>query len=510
MLFIAAILLSIWFWRRNMKDAGMWMIATYAGLGLLFWNDYASASTMNDAVPSIVRDFILIGMVGFVQSLAVNKRMPIWLAIVIMLGLFAAAHFLKFDTQMMGNEAAGVDAIATEAGEIAPVTNLFEQGEFLVEVKEGAEGQSFRADAFQRGWKVSTAFTPADEASTYLDNYYVLDVTNIASAEKMLSGMASVAYFEPNEVINVEPLISEEIGSQKRNPSLSINDPETEQQWAMEVLNMEAYYSLLARQSPKKQAKIAILDTGVDGNHEDIRANYFSVNKKYDNDPMGHGTHCAGIAAGVTNNGIGIGSLAGTGKQPFVQVTSIKVLGSGGMGTQKSIIAGIIEAVDEGADVISLSLGGPSNASRQKAYSQAVKYAHDHNAIVIAAAGNSNRDSKDYAPANAKGMITVAALDQFLLRAPFSNKVNNVARGIAAPGVGIYSTTPNNNYKSFSGTSMACPFVAGLLGVMKSVNPELTADQAYKILKSTGIDGKETRLTGRIVQPAAALQAALK
>ncbi len=57
---------------------------------------------------------------------------------------------------------------------------------------------------------------------------------------------------------------------------------------------------------------------------------------------------------------------------------------------------------------------------------------------------------------------------------------------------------------------MACPFVAGLLGVMKSVNPELTADQAYKILKSTGMDGKETRLTGRIVQPAAALQAALK
>lgn len=508
MLFIAAILLSIWFWRRNMKDAGMWMIATYAGLGFLFWNDYASASTMNEAVPTIVRDFILIGMVGLVQSLAVAKRIPIWVAVILILGMFTAAHFLKPATQMTSlaetTTEESMDEVVTVKASNDP------QGEFLVEVKEGAEGQTFRADAFQRGWKVSAAFSPADEASTYLDNYFILDVTNVASAEKMLSGMASVAYFEPNEIVNVEPLIEGQAGGYKRNPSLSINDPETEQQWAMEVLNMEAYYSLLAKQSPKKQAKIAILDTGVDGSHEDIRANYFSVNKKYDNDPMGHGTHCAGIAAGVTNNGIGIGSLAGTGKQPFVQVTSVKVLGSGGMGTQKSIIAGIIEAVDEGADVISLSLGGPSNSSRQKAYSQAVKYAHDHNAIVIAAAGNSNRDSKDYAPANARGMITVAALDQFLLRAPFSNKVNNVSRGIAAPGVGIYSTTPNNNYKSFSGTSMACPFVAGLLGVMKSVNPELTADQAYKILKSTGIDGKETRLTGRIVQPAAALQAALK
>ena len=148
---------------------------------------------------------------------------------------FATAHFLKFDTQMMGSEAAGADATATEAGEITSVANLFEQGEFLVEVKEGAEGQVFRADAFQRGWKVSPAFTPEDEASTYLDNYFVLDVTNVASAEKMLSGMASVAYFEPNEIVNVEPLIEGQAGGYKRNPSLSINDPETEQQWAMEL-----------------------------------------------------------------------------------------------------------------------------------------------------------------------------------------------------------------------------------------------------------------------------------
>jgi thermitase len=179
-------------------------------------------------------------------------------------------------------------------------------------------------------------------------------------------------------------------------------------------------------------------------------------------------------------------------------------------GPKKTIIAGIIEAVDEGMDVISLSLGGPSNQSRQRAYSQAVKYAHDHGAIVVAAAGNSNRDAANYSPANADGMITVAALDDKLLRAPFSNRVDRVKQGIAAPGVGIFSTTPNNTYKSFSGTSMACPFVAGLLGVMRSLEPDLTAAQAYAILHATGEDGPETRVTGRIVQPADALDAVLR
>lgn len=503
MLFLVAILLSLWFWRRNLKDAGIWMFATYAGMAALMWTDYASVDAMNEAVPKIVRDFLLLGMVGFVQSLAVHKRMPVWLAVLLTLGMFTLAYLL--DDEKM-NQYFSTNTIEVTEG------RLDADGEFLVELKEGYTADDFAASAVANGWAYRPAFTPAHAKATYLDNYLVVDVPQgqTASAEKALANIATVVYFEPNEIIEVEPMISEESGAQKRNPSLSINDPETDQQWAMEVLQMEAYYRLLSEQTPVKKAKIAILDTGVDGNHEDLSGNYFSVDKKYDDDPMGHGTHCAGIAAGVTNNGIGIASLAGSGKQPFVEITSIKVLSAGGMGTQKTIIAGIIEAADEGADVISLSLGGPSNSSRQKAYSQAVKYAHDQGAIVVSAAGNSNRDAKDYAPANSDGMITVAAVDQNLARAVFTNTVNNVKQGIAAPGVGIFSTTPDNNYKVFSGTSMACPFVAGLLGVMRSVNPDLTAKDAYQILKKTGKDVADSKTIGRVVQPEAALRAALR
>jgi len=101
MLFLVALFLCLWFWRRNLKDANIWMLATYAGVAVMAWSDYSTVSAaggaMNEALPRIVRDFLLLGMVGFVQSLAVNKRMPIWVAVVLTLGIFALAHFLEFE-----------------------------------------------------------------------------------------------------------------------------------------------------------------------------------------------------------------------------------------------------------------------------------------------------------------------------------------------------------------------------------------------------------------------------
>lgn len=500
MLYLVAVFLTLWFWRRNLRDANIWMVATYAGLALLFWSNYSMAGTMEDKIPVIIRDFLLIGMVGLVQSLAAAKRMPVWLAILLTLGMFTFVHLWNeegspFETKDNTEEA---------------VSQIDPDGEFLVELTEGTDRADFIAAAAMKGWNTRTAFSPKDKDETLLDNYLVLDVDDIKEAERFLAVYSEVAWFEPNEIIQVSPLIAGEDQLQRRNPRLSINDPETAKQWVMDALNMDDYYRALEQRRPVKTAKIAILDTGVDGRHEDLKDNFYSIDSKYDNDPIGHGTHCAGIAAGVTNNGIGIASLAGSGKRHFVEVTSIKVLNASGMGTQKSIIAGILEATDEGADVISLSLGGPSNQSRQRAYSQAVKYALKNGAIVVAAAGNSARNAKNYSPANATGMITVAAIDQQLKKAVFSNTVQDLRYGIAAPGVGIFSTTPDNNYQIYSGTSMACPFVAGLLGTMRSLNPELTAEQAYSILHKTGVQGEEVNLTGRLVQPGAALRAAMK
>ncbi len=505
MLLLTALALTLWFWRRNLRDASLWMVLTYAGVALIAWTDFSAVSVAgSSAFPKILKDFIMLGMVGFVQSMAVKKQISVWMAVVLIFGMFAAVHYLDELINTEDNSAPQQTTTQVSATDDS----------YLVELAEGASEDELLTFASNQQLTAERAFFPDATSETHLDNYYVVsNPTGDINLERKLDRLGTVVYTEPNETISLEPFIEVEelvTGSGKRS-SLSINDPLTSEQWAMEVLDMDDYYRLLQQQTPKKKAKVVILDTGVDGKHEDLDDNYFSIESQYDDDPHGHGTHCAGIAAGVTNNGLGIGSLAGTNdKSPFVEVSSVKVLNAGGMGTQKTIIAGIIEATDEGADVISLSLGGRSNPSSQRAYSAAVEYAHRSGAIVVAAAGNSNRDAIDYAPANAKGMITVAAVDQLLLRAPFSNRTDKIAMAIAAPGVGIYSTVPGNGYKSYSGTSMACPFVAGLLGVMKSLDPSLDYKEAYRIINRTGRESSETRITGRIVQPAAALAAVVQ
>ena len=285
---------------------------------------------------------------------------------------------------------------------------------------------------------------------------------------------------------------------------MGVNDPDASKQWALSALNMGAYYQLLGQQpKPANPARLFILDTGVERNHADLRRNYRSLNSKYDRDDHGHGTHCAGVAAATTNNGIGIASPNAAG---FVEISSIQVLSKRGVGTQQTIIQGMLEAADNGADVISMSLGGRSASSKRRSYNQAVSYARRNNCIIVTAAGNSNRPAIDHLPAGAAGVITVAAVDRELKRASFSNTLQNIERPICAPGVNIYSTFPGGQYKQFSGTSMACPLVAGLIANLRALDPDLDTDTAWQILNRTGRNLNNGNLTGRLIQPAAALQ----
>jgi thermitase len=135
-----------------------------------------------------------------------------------------------------------------------------------------------------------------------------------------------------------------------------------------------------------------------------------------------------------------------------------------------------------------------------------VKYANKLGAIVVVAAGNSNRNASDFSPVNSKGVIGVSAVDSDLNRAEFSNYVQDLPLGVAAPGVGIYSTIPNNRYETYNGTSMATPYVAGLLGLMKSIKPNLTTEEAYKILNESGMDTRNSKLTGKFIQPLGAVK----
>lgn len=384
--------------------------------------------------------------------------------------------------------------------------------ELLVEISEGATLDALIALQEKYGLKVERAFSPASPEATELDDYYLVDlpadrIDQLPKVKKALYASGIVDWVEENELIQVDLQPARPLPGV--NKKFGINDPGLENLWGFEAMDVDQLYTFLRDNNikPRKKAKIAILDTGVDAEHEDIKANYTSSQSKYDNDPRGHGTHCAGIAAAVSNNNKGVASFVPD--NGFVQITSIKVLSAMGSGSQKMIIDGIVEAADRGADVISMSLGGRSSQSKQSAYDKAIAYANKKGAIVVAAAGNSNRNAKDFAPVNSKNVIGVSAIDDQTNRAVFSNTVNDIKYGVAAPGVSIYSTVPGSKYETYNGTSMATPYVAGLLGVMKSLKPDLKTDEAYRILNKTGKDTKATKQTGKLIHPYLAVKALL-
>lgn len=345
-------------------------------------------------------------------------------------------------------------------------------------------------------------FSPIDK-SFQLDEYVLVRV----SADRQLD-------FE-NDFPEIQGLIHAEINDQvilemPNNVVLrsseginQLNDPHVDKQWMADPYKMDKFHKLAQKHKIKANggtSVVAILDTGVDASHEDLKDNYISIASRFDNDPRGHGTHCAGIAAAVTGNKIGIISLIPSGAP--VKVTSVRVMNSFGIGSQRTIIDGIIRAADEGCSVISLSLGGVTSDSKEKAYAEAVRYANAKGSIVVVAAGNSGNNARGYTPANTKGVITVTATDTIMRKADFGNDVTELDMGLAAPGTAIYSTFPEDEYKSFNGTSMAAPFVSGLIGLMKAYDPSLSTQEVYTILSETAI--RKDRLF--IVDPYAALE----
>ncbi len=498
---ISTLALVGWFYFQRRTDISrLFRFLLFAGLGIYLISMLAAALPFEVKMSAMVRDLLLIGGTGLLFQVLVRKR-PAFFFGLMALGIVLFWYYKNHLQPTM--------AYTTPAA-----VELDEHGELLVEILEGKDIASLDELMEQYDIRYAPAFTLSFPEATDLDDYYVLDIPEqqaerLQEIERALSQSPVVEWVEPNEVITVDPDIPAKLPDDIRD-KFGIDDPGLEYLWGFKEMGIDQLYTYLDKHKvkPKRQALIAILDTGVDAEHEDLQDNYKSTQSKYDNDPRGHGTHCAGIAAAVSNNGVGVASFSRNNE--FVQVTSIKVLSALGSGTQRSIINGMLEAADKNADVISMSLGGRSTQSRQRAYEKAVKYANKKGAIVVAAAGNSNRNAKEFAPVNAAGVIGVSAVDESVNRAVFSNYITDLEMGIAAPGVNIYSTIPGSKYASFSGTSMATPYVAGMLGLLKSLDPDLTTEEAYQILDKTGAKTRATRETGRLIQPQHAVQSLME
>ena len=252
---------------------------------------------------------------------------------------------------------------------------------------------------------------------------------------------------------------------------------------------------------------VAIVDSGVDNNHPDLQNNLwqnshgtwgydFSDEDWYPSPDGSHGTHVAGTVAAVGNNGRGVIGVA-----PEVTIMALKIFPN----AYSSVCADAIRyAVDNGAKVLNNSWGPRDRHPSDPTIENAIEYAHSKGAVVVFAAGNSNDDAGYYHGGNSPYTVCVAAVDSSFRRASFSNYGSVV--DIAAPGVSIQSTVPNNSYSSMSGTSMAAPHIAGLAALIIARNPGFTYDQVLQRMKDTVIPISATNIGAGVMNAYAAVQ----
>ena len=254
----------------------------------------------------------------------------------------------------------------------------------------------------------------------------------------------------------------------------------------------------------KNSVIIAIVDTGVDYDHEDLKGKvikgYDFANNDYDpKDDNGHGTHVAGIAAAMTNNGIGVAGVC-----QGCSILAIKAISADGSGANSWIANGIANAVNLGANIINLSLGGLDNSNTIRL---AIQQAAQHGVLIVAASGNDGSGVPLY-PAALPEVMAVGATNKYGDKASFSNYGSHIA--VVAPGEGIYSSLTGNRYDAWNGTSMASPHVAGLAGLIWSRNPSLTNQQVRQLITETasdlGVGGRDTYFGYGEINALAALQ----
>ncbi len=294
-------------------------------------------------------------------------------------------------------------------------------------------------------------------------------------------------------------------------------------QWWLRAINWLKADGTTALPATGRSVIVAVIDTGVDLTHPDLygaawlnpaqltkapalpkdKTGYvsdvngwnFIDNNNDVSDRNGHGTVIAGIIAAMSNKGFGMAGI-----DPWAKIMALKAMEIDGQGGSVNVSKAIYYAVDHGARIINLSVGGKRLSIAEQA---ALNYAAKKNVLVVVASGNEGVDTANWAPAGLRHALTVAALDPDLKRPTFSNWGANVA--LAAPGVDILSLRARQtdllifarkdykpgtaivkgDYYRVTGSSFAAPMVSGAAALLLSQRPELTAVQVTRILEQT-------------------------
>lgn len=326
-------------------------------------------------------------------------------------------------------------------------------------------------------------------------------VARIIAFAAVSSSLIAAGFAVANLAAAAEPNIA---SIQPDDPGYTENGANIDRQWSL----VRAHFpEAWLKTTGDRDVVVAVVDTGVDATHEDFEDTHFTtgynvftertVPRGADSDDNGHGTLVAGVIAATANNGTGI-----VGAAYSTTIMPVKALATDGTGTAKNISAGIIWAADHGADIINLSLGGIGFA-HDNGLAEAITYAYNHNAVIVAAAGNDvaitggNLDKEPVFPIcndNGKNMIIgVTATDVNDLKPSFAN-YGKTCVDVSAPGKRILSTINHDpisgsyepdSYSYASGTSLAVPLVSAQAALLRALYPEASNRQIRDRIIST-------------------------
>lgn len=310
-----------------------------------------------------------------------------------------------------------------------------------------------------------------------------------------LQGNPAVDFVEPDYIFSLprRPVrASAAAAPVRRLSAIGLADSSLlSEQWGMSKIGMPAIWPV---NGGSARVVVAVIDTGVDPRHPDLQAALVPgtsvlAGSTGPDDDHGHGTHVAGVIAANASDGRGVSGIA-----PNCKIMPVKVLNGDGKGDTGDIVTGLLWAVNNGAKVVNMSLGGTGGS---RALMAAIQYAQSKDVLVVAAMGNEGANSQEY-PAGYPGVMAVGATDSQDKLADFSNFGSWIS--VAAPGAEIMSTLPTRpvhvvrtegkemNHDFMDGTSMAAPFVAGLAALVRSTSPGLTAAQVKQRIERTSDD----------------------
>lgn len=416
----------------------------------------------------------------------------------------------------------------TMATSVAAIEAPHVPGEIIVKFKEGRERSFFANQAF-RGMGVEGS----RDINLSYEKLSVLKVSDksfsMTNILHELNNHPDIEYAEPNFIYTIDPVMQASLSVKKlidspfadMNVTLP-NDPQFGQLWGMRNTGSNEpkgkagvegadINALKAWELTKGDSDIviAVIDTGVDYNHPDLKQNRWINTEeiagngidddgngyiddiygynfaKNTSDPMdrnGHGTHCAGTIGAIHDNSVGV-----SGVMANVKMMAVKFLGDDGSGSLEGAIKAIDYATNKNVDIMSNSWGG---GGRSQALLDAIMRASDKGIIFVAAAGNSsaNNDASPSYPASYEtpNMVSVASMTAQNTLSSFSSYGRNSVH-IAAPGTNILSTVPNGKYDVYSGTSMATPHVSGILGLLLSQEGRMDHAELRDRLTMTGV-----------------------